>query len=137
MLLFYFFLRRIADLNQLGLGGQGQMLAANIVVNARLDTNFAKDGGARNREKRHYYYGADIPAHDEVGPPYMSLTPKNVIFDLSPRKRGRYARGQDEMDLDDEYEISPSRSEDRREGGRRRSNERPRAAGNGATYGGV
>jgi hypothetical protein len=125
MLLFYFFFRRIADLNQLGLGGQGQMLAANVIVDARLDANFAKDGGARNREKRHYYYGADIPAHDEVGPPYLSLTPKKGIFDVSPRKRGRYAWSQDAMDLDDEYEISPSRSE----------KERRKAAGSDATHG--
>jgi hypothetical protein len=67
------------------------MLATNIIVDARLDANFAKDSGARNREKRHYYYGADIPAYDEVGSPYMSLSPKKGIFNLSPRKRSRYA----------------------------------------------
>ena len=67
------------------------MLAANVVVDARLDANFAKDGGARNREKRHYYYGADIPARDEVGPPYLSLSPLKGIINFSPRKRSRYA----------------------------------------------
>ena len=113
------------------------MLAANVIVDARLDANFAKDGAARNREKRHYYYGADIPAHDEVGPPYMSLSPKKGIFDLSPRKRGRHAWDQDAMDLDDQYEISPSRSEkDRRKEARRRSDERRRVSSGGATHGG-
>ena len=67
------------------------MLAANVVVNACLDANFTKDSGARNCKKRYYYYSADIPAYNEVGLPYMSLAPKKGIFNLSPRKRSRYA----------------------------------------------
>jgi hypothetical protein len=67
------------------------MLAANIIVDARLDANFAKDSGARNCKKRYYYYSADIPAYDEVSPPYLSLLPKKGIFNLLPRKRSYYA----------------------------------------------
>jgi hypothetical protein len=67
------------------------MLAANVIVNACLDANFAKDSGARNCKKRYYYYSADIPAYDKVSLLYMSLTPKKGIFNLSPCKRSRYA----------------------------------------------
>jgi hypothetical protein len=66
------------------------MLATNIIVNARLDANFAKDSSARNRKKRYYYYSANIPAHDKVSPPYLSLTPKKGIFNVSPCKRSCY-----------------------------------------------
>ena len=67
------------------------MLAANVVVNARLDANFAKDSGARNCKKRYYYYSADIPAYNKVSLPYMLLAPKKGIFNLSPCKRSCYA----------------------------------------------
>jgi hypothetical protein len=67
------------------------MLATNVIVDARLDANFAKDSGARNREKRHYYYSADIPARDEVSPLYIALSLIKGINNFSPRKRGRPA----------------------------------------------
>jgi hypothetical protein len=67
------------------------MLAANVIVDARLDANFAKDSAARNREKRYYYYSANIPAYDKVSLPYISLSPKKGIFNLSPCKRSCYA----------------------------------------------
>ena len=63
------------------------MLAANIIVDARLDANFAKDSGARNCKKRYYYYSADIPAYNKVSPPYISLSPKKGIFNLPLYKR--------------------------------------------------
>jgi hypothetical protein len=66
------------------------MLAANLIVDTCLDANFIKDSSARNCKKRYYYYSANISAYDEVGPLYLSLSPKNGIFNLLPRKRSRY-----------------------------------------------
>jgi hypothetical protein len=66
------------------------MLATNIIVDTYLDTNLAKDSGARNCKKRYYYYSADILAYNEVSSPYISLSPKKSIFNLSHRKRSYY-----------------------------------------------
>jgi hypothetical protein len=67
------------------------MLVANVIINARLDANFAKGSGAKNCKKRYYYYSANISAYNEVNPPYLSLSPKKGIFNLLPRKRSRLA----------------------------------------------
>jgi hypothetical protein len=67
------------------------MLAANIVVDAYLDANFAKDSSARNYKKRHYYYSTNIPTYNKVSLLYMLLLPKKGIFKLSPYKRSCYA----------------------------------------------
>ena len=63
------------------------MLVANIIVNARLDANFAKDSGIRNYKKRYYYYSANIPTYNKVSLLYMLLSPKKGIFNLLLYKR--------------------------------------------------
>ncbi|KAH8698243.1 hypothetical protein GQ44DRAFT_832210 [Phaeosphaeriaceae sp. PMI808] len=42
---------------KLGLGPSGRAAPANVVVDALVEGNFARDGAANTREKRWYYYG--------------------------------------------------------------------------------
>ena len=54
-------------------------MPANVVVDERIERLFLRDGGARNQERRFYYFGTDVPEAKLVGTPF---TPT-----ISPRKR--------------------------------------------------
>ncbi|KAF1828021.1 hypothetical protein BDW02DRAFT_603878 [Decorospora gaudefroyi] len=102
---------------KLGLGSQGLNLPANVSVNTALERNFEKGGSARNREKRFYFYGPDIPAADEVTAPYQTPSPTKRAFAGTSSGRnqrkagGRYDR---DMEIDDQEDYRPSQSPSQR-----------------------
>ena len=71
-------------------------MPANVVVDERIERVFLRDGGARNQERRFYYFGTDVPEAKLVGTPF---TPT-----ISPRKRSA---------LPLEHPRSPSRRSSR------------------------
>lgn len=74
---------------QLGLGSSGRAGPSNIVVDPNLEAAFSKEGACSNRERRWYFYGAQVPAAEKVGNPFGSPTK----LDLPRRELGSPSAG--------------------------------------------
>lgn len=87
----------------MGMGSVGENAPRNVVVDVQVEANFRREGSARNREKRHYYFGADIPAAADVEPPYQKTpSPTKSGFGAGHRRAGS------EFNLDGGYRASPA-----------------------------